>query len=160
MYADGVLLTMCFCCGLVLLVVGGCLFRLWGLCIWILLCQSFFGFGSTYEVDFELEGAEERKHLVLTKDSKTNRIPLFVGPEDVVGTVTLRAGKKKKLDITHAGIKVQLIGQIGEEERLSPPDTNAREHYGELTSPPGLFLPCLCGLCGLSVPCSVGRDVL
>ena len=38
-------------------------------------------------------------------------VPLYVGTEDVVGSVSLSSYKNKPVDLEHAGIKVELIGE-------------------------------------------------
>ena len=39
-------------------------------------------------------------------------VPLYVGTEDLVGTVKLSEYKNKPVDMEHAGIKVELIGKL------------------------------------------------
>lgn len=66
----------------------------------------------------ELDGFETRKKLTLTKDNKTEKIPLYLGHETLKGKIKVVAQKKKKLEILHNGVKVFLIGQIGEKKNF------------------------------------------
>jgi len=40
------------------------------------------------------------------------KVPLYIGSEDVTGSVHVKGTKGKKIDIEHNGIKIELIGQI------------------------------------------------
>lgn len=40
------------------------------------------------------------------------QVPLYIGTEDVRGTVHLKRSKGKKIDLDHNGCKIELIGQV------------------------------------------------
>jgi len=74
--------------------------------------MSFFGFGSSAEVEIELKNqAEQKKVAVKNENGETEHQYLFTQGETVSGTVHVKLGKSgKKLE--HLGIKIELIGQI------------------------------------------------
>merc|ERR1712137_177271 len=76
--------------------------------------MSLFGFGPNCEVDIVLDdaGDKPRKLLSYPKDGVVQKVPLFVGNEDVCGMVHVKRSKGKKIDLDHNGIRIELIGQI------------------------------------------------
>lgn len=63
-------------------------------------------------LDEGTERASTRKQITFTKDGSSQKAPLYIGSEDVVGVVHLRAAKGKKIDLDHNGVRLELIGQI------------------------------------------------
>lgn len=68
-------------------------------------------FKAKAEVRIQLEGLDSRKTATL-KDStgKEHTLPVYSGPEDIIGSVVFEVKKGKKFD--HQGIKVELLGKI------------------------------------------------
>jgi len=74
--------------------------------------MSFFGFGPSCSIEFQLDNVENRKSVEIPGEKgKIDKLYLFLGNEGVSGkaTVTLK-DKTKKFE--HTGIKVEFIGQI------------------------------------------------
>lgn len=77
--------------------------------------MSFFGFGQSAEIDIVLNDAETRKKVEhKTEDGKKDKYFLFYDGETVSGKVniTLKTPGKR---LEHQGIKIEFIGQIGEQ---------------------------------------------
>jgi vacuolar protein sorting-associated protein 26 len=67
--------------------------------------------GPQATVEFRLKNCEGRKTVDLPQEKgKVEKLFLFVGSEDVGGTVTITPASGKKIE--HQGIKVEFIGQI------------------------------------------------
>ncbi len=77
-----------------------------------LLSQNFFKsvLGSAAKIDIELEGNRPTIDVPVSED-KTEKLPLYIGNENVKGTVSVKLedGIKK---IEHNGIKISLLGVI------------------------------------------------
>lgn len=91
---------------------------------------SLFGFGSTpVEVDIKLTNEEARRQVELKHSSSSSNgstavttvdksgekkelCPVYYDAESVGGTVTVRVKDGKKL--VHEGIRLELVGAIGE----------------------------------------------
>ena len=64
------------------------------------------------DITLDDAGDKARKQLSYTKDGNVQKVPLFIGSEDVTGSVSVSRSKGKKIDLEHSGIRVELIGQI------------------------------------------------
>lgn len=73
--------------------------------------MSFFGFGTTAKIDVQFRD-QEKMHMVSAREGggKRAELPLFMGLDDVAGTVFVKLPPGKKLE--HQGIKVELVGQL------------------------------------------------
>lgn len=77
--------------------------------------MSFFGFGQSADIDIVLNDAETRKKAEhRSEDGKKDKYFLFYDGETVSGkvNVTLKYPGKR---LEHNGIKIEFIGQIGEQ---------------------------------------------
>lgn len=75
--------------------------------------NSLFGFSSPVDIDIVLDGEEERKQVEVKVDKeRKDKCPAYYDGESVKGQATIRVRDGKKL--VHDGIKVQLVGNIGE----------------------------------------------
>jgi len=74
--------------------------------------MSFFGFGSSCDLDIEFQDQEKLPVVEVKNDTgELEPIYLFTGRDTVAGQVHVRLGKgTKKLE--HIGIKIELIGHI------------------------------------------------
>mmetsp|Transcript_8999 Transcript_8999/g.22608 ORF Transcript_8999/g.22608 Transcript_8999/m.22608 type:complete len:311 (+) Transcript_8999:350-1282(+) len=71
------------------------------------------GFGAPCEVDLEFEGATGaplRHATIKDRSGSSKELPLYSGGDGICGKVTVRPTSAKKVE--HAGMKVQLLGQI------------------------------------------------
>jgi hypothetical protein len=88
---------------------------------------SLFGFGSTpVEIDIHLQGEDARRHVELkpspttgaaaekasSGEGKKESCPVYYDAESVQGNVVVRVKDGKKL--VHEGIRLELVGAIGE----------------------------------------------
>lgn len=73
---------------------------------------SFFGMGGgNPTIDINIDGLENKKHVLMKgKNIEPYRLPLYVGDDDVSGTVSIKLGKNKKFE--HTGIRIELIGHV------------------------------------------------
>lgn len=81
--------------------------------------MTFFGFGQSAEIDIVLNDAETRKKVEhKTEDGKKDKYFLFYDGETVSGKVniTLKSLGKR---LEHQGIKIEFIGQIGEQHFIT-----------------------------------------
>jgi len=69
---------------------------------------SFFGFGTTVQVDFEFEEQANRKTVNITTEKGTQKLLVFTNGDPVKGRVSLKPSKA----VEHLGIKLQFIGEI------------------------------------------------
>lgn len=74
--------------------------------------SALFGWGNHADLDIEFTSADKRKRVTMKKDNESpaENLLLYLGKEDVDGTVHVRVPQGKRLD--HTGIKVELVGQI------------------------------------------------
>ncbi|CAH1247368.1 vacuolar protein sorting-associated protein 26B-like [Branchiostoma lanceolatum] len=74
--------------------------------------MSFFGFGTTADIDVVLDGSQTRKYVEhKTEEGRKEKYPLYYDGETVAGKVSVslsKAGSK----LEHQGIKIEFIGQI------------------------------------------------
>lgn len=81
--------------------------------------MSFFGFGQSAEIDIVLNDAETRKKVEhKTEDGKKDKYFLFYDGETVSGKVNITLKNPGKR-LEHQGIKIEFIGQIGEQRFLT-----------------------------------------
>lgn len=72
--------------------------------------MSFFGMGSSCNVEFTFKSSAERVSKKVTLEGGvTEDVPIYQGDETVAGEVVITPGGKK---VDHIGIKIELIGQI------------------------------------------------
>ena len=68
--------------------------------------------GANASIDIKIEGLEGRKHTTIReKNQDPKRLPIYTGDDDLSGTIDVKLSKGKKLE--HLGIRVELIGHIG-----------------------------------------------
>jgi len=68
--------------------------------------------GPPCKIDIDLEDLDKRATVeITTQDEKTEKIPLYVGNENVKGIVSIKLESNTK-KIEHIGIKIALIGTI------------------------------------------------
>jgi len=73
--------------------------------------MSFFGFGSTCDLDIEFKDQDKLPVVEVKNDAgELEPIYLFTGRDTIAGDVHVRLGKIKKVE--HIGIKIELIGHI------------------------------------------------
>jgi hypothetical protein len=74
-----------------------------------------FLFAAPVSVDIQLDDADKRAKVTINHDKgKSEELYRFTGNEDVRGKVVLRLKDASK-PLAHNGIKVEFVGQIGEE---------------------------------------------
>lgn len=74
--------------------------------------MSFFGFGSSVDIDVVLDGAETRKQAeIKTEDGRKEKHYLYYDGETVSGQVNVIM-KKPGTKLEHQGVKIEFIGQI------------------------------------------------
>jgi vacuolar protein sorting-associated protein 26 len=74
--------------------------------------MSYF-FSTPVDIDVVLEDVEDRPTVNVKLDKgRLEKAPLYADGESVKGQVTVRPKDGKRLE--HTGIKVQLVGTIGE----------------------------------------------
>ncbi|RNA24133.1 vacuolar sorting-associated 26B-like [Brachionus plicatilis] len=73
--------------------------------------MSLFGFGSSCDIEFELDRSGKRKQIELNEDGKKTKQYIYYDGEDVGGTVHIKL-KKPGTKIEHQGIRLELIGQV------------------------------------------------
>lgn len=77
--------------------------------------MSFFGFGQSAELELVLSDGESRRRVEhKTEEGKKEKYFLFYDGETVAGRVILTLKHPNKR-LEHQGIKVEFIGQIGEQ---------------------------------------------
>lgn len=105
---------------------------------------SLFGFGSTpVEVDIHLAGEETRRQVELKHapangggavekatagEGKKESCPVYYDAESVQGSVVVRVKDGKKL--VHEGIRLELVGAIGEWASKSDESSDERSEEG------------------------------
>ena len=80
-----------------------------------------FLFGSPIVVTILLDGVEERKTIDFTTENGSEKLPLYIGDETVKGVAKITCKEGKKYE--HQGIKVDFIGQVGNDRSSHPPQT-------------------------------------
>lgn len=78
-----------------------------------------FLFGSPIVVTILLDGVEERKTIDFTTENGSEKLPLYIGDETVKGVAKITCKEGKKYE--HQGIKVDFIGQVGNDPSSYPP---------------------------------------
>ena len=75
--------------------------------------------GSPVKIDIVLKGAEQRQivEIPTSQEGKTEKLPLYIENEAVVGTVSISLDSGKKLE--HQGITVALVGATSEYSNYS-----------------------------------------
>lgn len=73
--------------------------------------MSLFGFGSSCDVEFQLDKSNTRKSVEMIEDNKKIRQLVYYDGEDIGGTVHIKL-KKPGTKIEHQGIRLEFFGQI------------------------------------------------
>jgi len=73
--------------------------------------MSFFGFGTSCEIRIEFKNQSDIKKVAMKNDNgELEDLFMFIGNEDISGTVFVEVPKGKKIE--HIGIKIEMIGLI------------------------------------------------
>ena len=103
------------------------------------------GIGGQPTLDVNLNGLDKRKHVpIKDKNSQAIKVPLYTviwkkktknfdiffviqGDDDISGEVEVKLNKSKKLE--HTGIRIELIGHIGNSQKILFLDEKKQKKY-------------------------------